>query len=295
MSSTPPPPPPAPEPSRDPSGGPSAPVPGHDPAVPDQHPLPPREAPDPAWPATTARHDAGDPDEAFPARVEVVDAVLVLSWTFVAQLLVGAVAATVGVDLEGLSDQGRIALVIVIQVVTLLGLLAWLRRRRIALWRVLGPVRPAFKHVAMGIGLGLTGLLLVQTVAAVVVSLLPDAQPPSQALLEAEGGVWIVVGQAVVACLLAPVIEEVTYRGVVFQAARSRVGLVGGLVVSALVFTAMHVEVWNSAPALFGLLILGLWLAAIFHRTGSLVVPIVAHATFNGVTLALATLVPPVS
>ncbi len=244
---------------------------------------------------TTASHEAGDPEQAFPPRITMLEAFALVAWSVLSQLVVGSMAVVAGLDLQALSDVGGIVLVGVIQVVTLGGILAWLRLRRIAVWRLLGPVRPRWTHVAMGIGLGVTGLLLVQVTAAVVITLLPGAEPPSQQLLQAEGGVAILVGQVVVACVLAPIVEELTYRGALFQAARARVGLVGGMVISALVFTGMHLELWNSASALFGLLVLGLWLAAIFHRTGSLVVPIVAHATFNAITLALATLVPPVT
>lgn len=218
-----------------------------------------------------------------------------VGWSFLAQVLVVAVVVAVGVDVANLSDLANVELTVVLQVVTMLGVLAWVRLRGRSLWRLLGPVRPRWRHVAMGLGLGLTGLLLVQVTAAVVMSALPDAQPPSQALLEADGGILVVAGQVVAAVVLAPIIEELIYRGALFQSARSSFGMVGGIVVSALVFAGVHAEVWSSAPAMFGLLVLGLWLAAIFHRTGSLVVPVLAHATFNGVTLALALLVPPVT
>lgn len=285
MSATPPPPPPA--------APPPGPTPG--PTYGSPTPYPGFPGGDPPWPPTDARHDAGDPDEAFPPGISLLGAFGLVGWSFLAQLVVVAVIVVVGVDPAALTDVANVGLVGVMEVVTLVGVVAWVRITGRSLWRLFGPIRPSWRHVAMGVGLGLTGLLLVQVAAAVVMSALPGAQPPSQALLEVDGGPLIIVGQVVVAVLLAPIVEELTYRGALFQASRSMFGLVGGIVLSALVFAGVHVEVWASAPAIFGLLVLGLWLAAVFHRTGSLVVPIVAHATFNGVTLALSLLVPPIT
>lgn len=251
-----------------------------------------RRGEDPPWPDTGARHDAGDPDEAFPTGISLLAAFALLAWSILAQVVVVAVAVTAGVDVDGLSGLASIWLVVGMQVLTLAGVLGWLRLTGRSAWRLLGPVRPRWRHVGFGIGLGAVGFLLVQVTALVVVSAFPDSQAPSQALLEIEGGVATTIAVVVATMVMAPIVEETTYRAVLFQSARSRVGLVGGLVLSSLLFAFTHLEVLNSLPAVFGLLVLGLWLAAIFHRTGSLVVPVVAHATFNGITLLLASLVP---
>ncbi len=247
---------------------------------------------DPPWPDTGARHDAGDPDEAFSTGISLLAAFVILAWSILAQVLVVAVALAAGVDVDALAGVASIWLVVGMQALTLAGILGWLRVTGRSTWRLLGPVRPRWRHVAWGVGLGAVGFLLVQVTALLVVSAFPDAEAPSQALLEMEGGLATTVAVVVATMVMAPIVEETTYRAVLFQSARSRVGLVGGLVLSSLLFAFTHLEVLNSLPAVFGLLVLGLWLAAIFHRTGSLVVPVMAHATFNGITLLLASLVP---
>lgn len=253
---------------------------------------PRRGEPDPAWPETDLRHDAGSADEAFPPGLGLLAAVGLAVWSIVSQVLVGSLATAGGIDLAALEGVTLLGVVAVIQVVTLVGVLAWVRVSGRSLWRLFGPVRPRWSHVFMGVGLGLTGLLLVQVAAALVLSALPDAPPPSQEVLQAQGAWPVLVMQVVTAVVLAPIAEELVHRGAVFQAGRRAFGLVGGMVFSALLFAALHLEVWGSPQAMLGLLVLGLWLAAIFHRTGSLVVPIMAHATFNGVTLALAAIAP---
>lgn len=266
------------------------------PVAPPGPPTPRRGEPDPAWPDTDAaggsRHDAGAPDEAFRPGIGLLAAVGLALWSLFAQVLVASVAITGGLDVGALDDVSTLGLVAVIQVVTLVGVLVWVRATGRSLWRLLGPVRPRWSHVAMGLGLGVTALLLVQVAAALVLSALPDAPAPNQEVLAAEGGWPVLVLQVVAAVILAPIVEELVHRGAIFQAGRRAFGLIGGMVFSSLLFAGWHVEVWTSPQAMFGLLVLALWLAAIFHRTGSLVVPIVAHATFNGITLALAALVP---
>jgi membrane protease YdiL (CAAX protease family) len=72
-----------------------------------------------------------------------------------------------------------------------------------------------------------------------------------------------------------------------FQSIRSRLGLSAAIVIQALVFAYIHIEVVGSPPAIVGLVALGLWFAAIFHRVGSLVVAISAHAFYNLAVVAI--------
>ncbi|HKJ55525.1 MAG TPA: type II CAAX endopeptidase family protein [Nitriliruptoraceae bacterium] len=246
---------------------------------------------DPPWPPLAHPHTAGDPDKAFDSRVTMLDALAMLVWGIMGQVVVVAIAAGIGVDLE--STRATALLTIAMQAVVLAGILIFLRWRRVSLWRVLGPVRPRWTHIPIGIGLGLVGVLLVLVASALITSLFPDVQPPSQALLEILGtDVVTTVAVVVAAAVMAPLVEEIQYRSLLFQSTRSRVGLPGAMVLSSLVFVGAHVEVWGSLPALGGLLVLALWLAAIFHQTGTLVVPIVAHASFNAAMLGLSLALP---
>lgn len=223
----------------------------------------------------------------------MLDALVVIVWSFLAQVMVVAVAVGVGVDVAG-SDRGLVAVTIVMQLVVLAGTVGWLAIRGVALWRILGPLRPRFRHVWQGVGTGVVGVLVVLVVSAVVASLLPEAPQPEQELLQVVGGdVVTTIGVVLAAVVLAPIQEEITYRSVLFQSTRARVGLPGGLVLSSLVFAGVHLEVWNSPPALISLVVLALWLAAVFHQTGSLVVPVIGHATYNAAMLALSQVMPP--
>lgn len=241
---------------------------------------------DPPWPDHGPRHDAGEPEQAFQPGFSMLDAAAMVIWFFVAQVLVVAVAIGIGVDVA--DELSQVVVTVVMQLVALLGIATWARVRGVSSWRVLGPVRPRWRHAWIGIGLGIVGLLIVQVVAFIVNAAYPASEPPSQVLLESLGSsTSVTIAVVVASVVMAPLLEEVLYRSLVFQSTRARIGLPGALVISSLVF-ALHPELLNSLPALFGLLALGLWLAAIFHKTGSLVVPIVAHATYNAANVALA-------
>lgn len=245
---------------------------------------------DPAWPdpAPGWRHDAPDPPEAFQVPFNVFDALLLVLWAQLAQLLVAGPFQLAGVDLSAGTTVGLV--IIAIQVVTHVGLIAWLRWRGALSWRLYGPIRPRWRHVGIGVGIGASGFVIVTALIEMVNRTFGPVAPPEQSLMRAgqQGGLAMAVA-ALSAVVLAPVVEELIYRGALFQSLRAKLGLFPGMFLSAGVFAVVHVEL---AEPLFlaGLLVLALWLAAAFHRTGSIVVPIVGHATFNAISFSIALL-----
>lgn len=253
-------------------------------------PPPPR---DPAWSTPSAR-PGGDLLVPF----SLADGVALVVWSLLGQVVVVSIVllglGLAGVAPTGLRGPSLGAVTVVTQSLVLAGALAWLAGRGRLTWRLFGAVRPAARHVAQGLGGGLLALALstgVILLGGVVFGPLEDA---GQALLEQE----MLTGTALVltfvaASLLAPLLEEVTFRGVLFQALGRRVGWVGGVVGSSVLFTVVHIEVLlppQVESVVFGvaLFLVGATFAVLFHRTRSLLTAIVAHATFNGVQLVLA-------
>lgn len=95
-----------------------------------------------------------------------------------------------------------------------------------------------------------------------------------------QGSLGMAVTIALV-CVLAPIAEEVVFRGVVLSALWTRWGAGVGVVGSAAVFAAMHVSLYAFVPIGF----FGLILAWLYVKTENLAVPIFAHALFNSVGL----------
>jgi hypothetical protein len=85
-----------------------------------------------------------------------------------------------------------------------------------------------------------------------------------------------------VAVVLAPVAEEIVFRGVLLSALEARWGIRVAIVGSSLAFSVVHLSL-VAIPAVF---LFALVLGWLFVRTRSLVVCIVAHALFNGIGLA---------
>lgn len=230
------------------------------------------------------RHDAPDPPDAFEVPWRWVDGVALVVLSLFAQVSVGATMFALGVDpLAGMN----LFLTVGLSQGLMLGIGAlYLRSRNALSWHLLGPVRPAWKHVWVGVGVGVSGYLIVVTLAALAQAVAGPIEPPSQEVLDRslEGGAAALLGLAL-AGLVAPVTEEFVYRAVLFQGLRQRVGLWPAMGISSIIFGVMHLEIPLFYMAV--LAILGFWLAGAFHRTGSVVVPIVGHATFNAIQLTV--------
>lgn len=96
----------------------------------------------------------------------------------------------------------------------------------------------------------------------------------------------------VYAMLLAPMLEEVTYRGVALGALMSRnVPPVMAMVLSTAAFTLPHLQ--YSIPALGVVFIAGMGFAWLRLASGSILVPIIAHVAANATITFLASLAPP--
>ncbi|MBT9314032.1 CPBP family intramembrane glutamic endopeptidase [Leptothoe spongobia] len=76
--------------------------------------------------------------------------------------------------------------------------------------------------------------------------------------------------------ILAPLLEEFIFRGVIFQKWGLRWGVTRGLVASSLLFSVIHIR-FDIIPIFLG----GLFLALLYMRTSSLVAPMLCHALYN--------------
>ncbi len=239
----------------------------------------------PSLPGQVERRDVTEP---FRVPFTVFDAVMTLLWFFLGQLVVGAAIAVVaGIAGVALDESAWVVVALVATAVGLGAGLLWLRGRHRLDWRLLGPVRPGMLGVALGVAAGLVGTILAYTVNGALVAVFDPQSPVEQQLLQdalTGGGSLVIV--LVTAVVVAPIAEEVLFRGVLFQAVRNRGGFWPAATVSSAVFALIHVEIVASQPlALVGLFTFGLVLAWSFHKAGSLVVPIVAHAVFNALVI----------
>jgi hypothetical protein len=119
---------------------------------------------------------------------------------------------------------------------------------------------------------------------------LPEAHDPAAELAKSLSG-WAFLAFAALAVIGAPLFEEFVYRGFLFNVCRTtfRKGRLGKLfrteriadyaamAVSAAFFAAGHLTL-TGFPALF---IMGMLLAALYRRSGTLICPMLLHALNN--------------
>jgi membrane protease YdiL (CAAX protease family) len=99
---------------------------------------------------------------------------------------------------------------------------------------------------------------------------------------------WLIL---VAAGVGAPLAEELLFRGLIFGALRrSPLGFVGAMVISALCWAMLHAN--YSTYGLVSIAMIGLYLAWLRERTGSLLAPIVCHGIYNSLIIALMVLAP---
>jgi uncharacterized protein len=81
--------------------------------------------------------------------------------------------------------------------------------------------------------------------------------------------------------IVAPIVEELAFRGFLLQRWSSQWGVTQALLASSIFFGALHAN-------LLGLSVFGLVMGLIYLRTGSLLVPIFCHALNNGLVTGVA-------
>jgi membrane protease YdiL (CAAX protease family) len=129
--------------------------------------------------------------------------------------------------------------------------------------------------------LGAVGALVV----SVAVSQLGEAEGVKQAMDVARTPELFVASLAVMA-LLAPLVEEAVFRGLLYGWLAGRWGTTAAWLVSSVVFAAAHVE-----PAHILLVLpLGLWFGWLRQRTDSLWPSLIAHVVNNGLAVVAAAL-----
>lgn len=92
---------------------------------------------------------------------------------------------------------------------------------------------------------------------------------------------WLEIVYMLSAVFIAPVYEEMLFRGVLFPYLAKRTGLVGGIVLASVFFGALHLHL----PSFVPLFLLSAMLCLTYWRTGSLWTSIGVHMIFNAVSI----------
>lgn len=85
------------------------------------------------------------------------------------------------------------------------------------------------------------------------------------------------------ATVVAPISEELFFRGLAYPALKRRLGRLPALLAANLLFALVH----QDGQAFLPLLALGMFWTILYERTGSLLLPMALHAAFNGMMALL--------
>jgi membrane protease YdiL (CAAX protease family) len=135
----------------------------------------------------------------------------------------------------------------------------------------------------VGLVLSYSGVLL----AEFAVELVSGSPPPPQAsvqILSGAQGAGLRVLAVLVVGVIAPVCEEILFRGVVFRILWKRIGRAAAVVLSAILFAAAHLDFSH----VIQLAAVGMVLAWIVSRSGSLYPGMILHALINTASLVSA-------
>lgn len=132
-------------------------------------------------------------------------------------------------------------------------------------------------------GLPVVGLLLLVSLAVGQHFNWPlESQRPVQLFLEAKSP-SLILGILFLACVAAPIGEELFFRGFIYPWAKGRIGRFPAMALTATLFGLAHLH-WSS---FLSLAFFGVILNLVYDLTGKLSYAIALHATFNCTTCAL--------
>lgn len=114
----------------------------------------------------------------------------------------------------------------------------------------------------------------------------PEQQEVVQSLMDGNAAQKLVL--AVAAIVMAPIGEEVCFRGFVYNVLRARAGVWAAAVATGLLFGAVHTSLVQFLPlALFGFL-----QCLLYEKSKTLILPMVVHAVFNSLNVIVILLLP---
>lgn len=131
----------------------------------------------------------------------------------------------------------------------------------------------------------IVSLLWTQILALMQSLGLIDEFPPQELVqLFQSGGDPLAIGLLVIfAVILAPLVEELIFRGCIYRFFKSKTTVIPAQIISALIFASIHANLLSFVP----LILVGILLARCYEKSGNILVPMCFHAFFNGFSLLM--------
>lgn len=141
------------------------------------------------------------------------------------------------------------------------------------------------KGMNQGIRWGILLFITVMLLGMVVTMFYPvepELQDFAKIILGAENW-WELIFPIIMGVILAPIGEEIYFRGFLYPTLRVRFGAMGGIFLTALFFSVMHFDLYRLIPIAVG----GAGLTYLYEKTGNIWTNIIAHGVWNAIMIAL--------
>lgn len=139
------------------------------------------------------------------------------------------------------------------------------------------------KRLVKWIGIGALALVVIQIVFSIIPQMLGIPVDVGDVATEF-GSADIPLLYVLTIAVLVPIFEEVLFRGFLFKGLIStRLGAVGTIIVTSLIFSVMHVQ--YDLIVLANVFFIGILLGTARYRTNSLLTPVVLHVLLNGLSM----------
>jgi membrane protease YdiL (CAAX protease family) len=146
-------------------------------------------------------------------------------------------------------------------------------------WKHLGFGTFKVNVVGLGCGLLLGGfaIILVHNVLLTVLGVDTQGDQIAEIFSQLKSPVWLFL----VGAIIAPIVEEIFFRGFLFQGFRQKYGWIPAVFLSSAIFGAAHLNLASLIPTF----VLGCVLAVVYHRSNSVWPGVLFHAAINSVSL----------
>lgn len=144
----------------------------------------------------------------------------------------------------------------------------------------------SFKNFLKNIFYGVVGyislapiLILILVITMIIINItkyVPPRQPVVELFLKEKAPSFLAY-TSFFAAIFGPIIEELFFRGFMYGALKKYIGVFWSMVITAAIFAALHTHIVGFAP----IMALGLLLAYLYEKTGTLVSSITVHITHN--------------
>lgn len=195
-------------------------------------------------------------------------------WIGVLLLILINVGFLLLINRESGAQLAQSALVIFAELAYILPVVLILTWKRVS-WKHIGFGK--FDWSTMGIGCGMLlggyGIILVHNLIITALGVDTQGQAIFDIFNSLDSPVWLILA----AVIVAPLVEEIFFRGFLFQGFRKKYGWVSAMLLSSAIFAAAHLDLASLIPTF----VLGIVLTYVYHRSNSVWPGIILHFLIN--------------